>query len=639
MSQARSGSSKAVAAGILLLLTAATYYPTATLLFLQYDDPSYVTKNLHVQKGLSLTTIGWAFKSTDAANWHPLTWLSHILDYQLFGLSPAAAHVTNVLIHAANVLILFLLLHAATKALWRSAFVAALFCVHPLNVESVAWVAERKNVLSTLFLLLTIWAYFRYVAKGGWKRYLPVIVFFALGLMSKPMLVTVPFLLLLLDYWPLNRFSLESSQSKEEDAELTSMQGKLENSSVQTRLNFRRAWRLVAEKIPLFLLVIPSSIITIVAQKKGGAVSTLIVSPVSLRLENALVSYLTYIQKTVMPSRLAVFYPFPTVPPPFWQMALAAIVLISMTGLALVLARKYRYVPVGWLWYLGSLVPVIGILQVGAQSWADRYAYVPLIGLFILVCWGAADFASRYPKGGVIACVVGMTAVAAFTVATHIELGYWKDTITIFERANSVTQNNYVADENLGAEFLKVGRLDEAVPLLKRALRLDPNYAGGEFDLGLALAQQGNPNEAIPHLQKSVKMLPDAGEAYDNLGGVLLEVGRTQEAQGYLQKAVELEPDYPLVYANLASCLEQLGNLPEALANNQKALDLISKNQSARAREVNQDISAQLNYRMANILVQLGKPNDAAERYREALEIRPNFAEAKQRLERIQSPR
>jgi hypothetical protein len=371
----------------LALATLAVFWQVLGHDFVNYDDPDYVYRNPNVQSGITLSSIKWAFTTGHAANWHPLTWLSHMLDWQLFGDNPGWHHLTNLFLHIANTLLLFAVLKRMTNALWRSAFVAAAFALHPLHVESVAWVAERKDVLSTLFWMLTIAAYLRYLERPGTGRYLLTLLIFALGLMAKPMLVTLPFVLLLLDYWPLGRFQF---------GQIVKSVGQQSRKSLNAFSHWKLSRHLLLEKVPLFALSAISSIVTFLVQRTAGAVTSVETLPLKLRIANTFVSYLTYIQKMVWPSRLAMFYPYPDKTDLIWQTVVFALLLLIISLGVIWLMRRRRYLLTGWLWYLGTLVPVIGLVQVGDQALADRYTYVPLTGLFIIIAWGVPDLIAKW---------------------------------------------------------------------------------------------------------------------------------------------------------------------------------------------------------------------------------------------------
>jgi protein O-mannosyl-transferase len=461
---------------LLALLTLAAYWQVRDCDFVNYDDNLYVTGNQHVQAGISLEGIKWAFTAFDAANWHPLTWISLMADTQSGLVSADRFHLTNLLLHLANVLLLFLLLRRLTKSAWRSALVAALFAVHPLHVESVAWISERKDVLSTLFWLLTTWAYVRYAERPGIGRYAPVVVLLALGLMCKPMMVTLPLTLLLLDYWPLRVL-----QTKD------------------------RRLQKIREKAPLFVLSIASSIVTFYAQR-GQAMETIAALPITARLSNAVVAYVQYLWKMVWPTRLAILYPHPGPTLPVWLIAVSAVFLACVTGLVLRHGRKRPYLAVGWLWYLITLIPVIGIVQVGEQAMADRYTYVPLIGIFIAIAWALPQMTKRVIAIPVVTIIC--LVLVALAGLTRMQIGYWEDSTTLFSHSIEVTERNPTAYYNLGRTVVELGRYPDAIQAYRRALQYNPDYAIAHNNLAVALFLNGDYAEAWKEVH-----------AFENLGG------------------------------------------------------------------------------------------------------------------------
>jgi tetratricopeptide (TPR) repeat protein len=512
-------------------LAVALYWPALGHDFVRYDDPDYVLNNPHVLAGLTAPGFAWAMTSFEASNWHPLTWLSHMLDCQLVGVAPGGHHRTSVLLHAANVTLLFLVLLAMTGALWRSAFVAALFAVHPLNVESVAWVAERKNVLCTLFGLLAIAAYLRYVRQPGPGRLALVAAALALGLMAKPMLVTLPLLLLLLDYWPLARWAPG-----------------------------RPAWPLLREKLPLLALSAASALVTLAAQRP--ALRAVDEAPFDARVANAVVAYGKYVALTLWPARLAFFYPHAWSALAPESIAAASVFLLAVTAAVFRLRRTAPHLAVGWLWYLASLVPVIGLVQVGAQAMADRYAYIPAIGLFVAIVWGVADVAGRWPGGRRVAGALGLCAILALAVASRRQLAYWQDSFTLAEHAVAVTTDNYVAQTNLGAAYVMQRRWAEAIPHLEAALAIAPHYPPAFPLLGLALANVGRTDEALRALEAVPITTYDPGMLSD-LGEALYRRA-PQAAIVYLRRAVAGDPRLVRARVSLGAALLVTGDVGEA---------------------------------------------------------------------------
>ena len=498
---------------LLGLLALAVYNPVARMGFVNYDDIAYVTGNRNVQDGLTWKTVHWAFVSTEAANWHPVTWLSHALDCQLFHLKAAGHHYDNVLLHALCVVLLFLFLESATRWVGPSAVVAALFAVHPMNVESVAWVSERKNVLCTLFFLVGLCAYLWYSRKPVWKRYLAVVVTFALALMSKPMAVTFPFVLLLLDYWPLERMRPSYSSDK------------TNTSSPHQARSFAL---LVLEKIPLLVLSGASAVITVIAQKGGGAVRTQY--GLGLRAENAIVSYARYGGKAFWPSHLAAMYPFPRNGVPVWQTLVAMAILLSISC-AVLLARK-GYLVMGWLWFLGTLIPVIGLVQVGEQAMADRYAYIPFVGLFIAVAWGIAELVEPFPRRSLYLSAAAMLMTAVLAVVAHVQIKYWESTTALWSHTLQVTGPNFVAEDNLGAELIKQGDINGAREHFQSAININPLDPFSQLNIGVCDKKLGNVKSAAEHYETALKLSTEPNlrmTAFSNLGS-LYRMGHNYEA-------------------------------------------------------------------------------------------------------------
>ena len=553
---------------IMVMLTAATlliFWRVTGHDFIMFDDEVYVTQNEQVQDGLSRQGVVWAFSTTHANFWHPLTWLSHMLDCELFGLNPGGHHFTGLLIHLLNTLLLFLVLHRMTGALWPSAFVAALFAWHPLHVESVAWVSERKDVLSAFFWILTLGAYARYVEHPRVGSYLLVLVFFSLGLMAKPMLVTLPFVLLLLDYWPLGRFNL----------------GPLSHESNRSTHLRTSAFHLVLEKIPFFALSAVACVLAYMAQARGGALKGASLFPIGVRTANAAISYVSYMEKMIWPHDLAVFYPHPGTWP-MWQVAGAALLLLAVSALAVAAVRKAPYLAFGWFWYVGTLVPVIGLIQVGDHAMADRYTYVPLIGLFIMIAWGARDAAKRLPRKRLVLSLSALAVLCALAMGSVRQLKHWKNSVTLFQHTLNVTKNNYVAHTNLGILSAGQGRLDRAMSHYADALRIKPDLLEARMNMGAALATQNKFEQASLHYLKALQVKPDFAAAYYNLGNLSAAQGKTTEAVSYFQRALMIEPDDPEIHNNLGISLAALGKRQEAVQHFQEALRIDPDFTSAR---------------------------------------------------------
>jgi Tfp pilus assembly protein PilF len=556
---------------VLVLVTIGLYVPATGHSFVSYDDKEYVLDNTHVTSGLSLENARWAFRSGYAANWHPVTWLSHMLDCQLFGLNPWGHHLTNVLLHALNAGLVFALLQQMTGAVWRSLFVAALFAVHPLRVESVAWVAERKDVLSGFFGLLSLIAYAGYAQSTGIRSqesqsrgrrvfsapgrpaldYGLAVFLFALGLMSKPMLVTWPFVMLLLDYWPLQRFKGKST------------------------------WPLVAEKIPFFALAALACVTTFWVQQHEGAVNTVQNLPLGTRSGNALVSYCRYLEKLFWPADLAVFYPHPG----HWSLAkvlLAGGVMLAVSVVVFEERRRFPFLLVGWLWFIGTLVPVIGLVQVGDQAMADRYTYLPSLGLLILAIWGAYELTRGWHYPVFALAGAGSAALVLCIVFTRQQLGHWEGTEALFRHALQVTENNYVAHVGLGIELVRKDHIDEAISQYQEGLRLKPDYALAHNNLGYALLRKGQIEEAISHYHEALFLKPDYTLAHHNLGNALLMKGQIDEAISQYQAAILLKPDYADAHNDLGLALYRKGRPGEAMCQFQEALRLDPDHSAAR---------------------------------------------------------
>ncbi len=533
-----------------------------------FDDTMYITNNPHVQRGLTGESVIWAFSTPRSGSWHPLTWLSHLTDCSLFGLDPAGHHMANLAFHALNAVLLFLILLKMTGAVWPSVLVAAVFAVHPLRVESVAWVAERKDVLSGMFWMTTVAAYVRYVERPGAMRYLLIVLSLMLGLMSKPMLVTLPFVLLLLDYWPLNRLR-------------PTRQAVTNRTSPKARPRYRKSPSfLIIEKIPLFVLAGIFSIITHFVQKSQGAMILAETGQLSLsaRLMNALVSYWDYIANTFYPVGLSAFYPHPGEDLPLMKIFVSSAILVFLS-LAVVFAarRGKRYALVGWLWYLGVLVPVIGLVQVGEQAMADRYTYLPSIGLLIIFTWAAADLLERFVKRRhletVLVTTVGIV-LAVLIVSTRAQVRYWKDGATLYRRALEVTEDNYLAFYNLARIELQNGRIDKAIEYFGETLRLKPTSSDAHNNLGIALRNAGRVHEAIEHFREALRIRPDFALAHNNLGQALGQAGQLDEAARHLEEAIRIQPGYAKAHFNLAHARARQKRIDEAIKHCEYALQL-----------------------------------------------------------------
>jgi tetratricopeptide (TPR) repeat protein len=558
--------------------------------FVNFDDHVYVYDNPLVAKGLTVDGVIGAFTHAHARNWHPLTTMSHMLDCQLYGLKARGHHFTNVLLHTVAVLLLFAVLRDMTGTFWRSAFVAALFAIHPLHVESVAWVTERKDVLSAVFFMLTLGAYVRYVRAPSIGRYVCVAFLFALGLMSKPMLVTLPFVLLLLDYWPLRRIEKPSSAKS-----------KSKSHSWSDRQSIPR--QLILEKIPLLALSAGSCVATLFAQsQRTGSIDQL---PFMWRVNNAFVSYVTYVWEMFWPGQLAVFYPHPNNRLPVWEILLAIAFLAAVIVMALFLRKKRPYILTGWFWYLGMLVPVIGFVQVGEQAHADRYTYLPQIGLYLLITWAATDLTALWRRRREFLVIGAAATIAILSYRAFIQTSYWKNSENLWTHALFVTSNNDVAHNNLGFLFLRRGELDQAISHFQAALNIRSRSAEAHYSLGAALihnnlgnalARKGLSDAAIGHYQEAVRLRADYADAHYNFGSVLLQEGRIDEAIAHWQKALAIQPYDADVHTSLGNAFLQKGSVKEAINHYGQALeiapqDMLSRNNLAWILATSSDAS------------------------------------------------
>jgi tetratricopeptide (TPR) repeat protein len=596
--------------------------------FVSVDDHIYVSDNARVLAGTSWSGMAWAFTTTYANFWHPLTWLSLMLDVQLFGVNPGAMHVTSLMVHLAATLALFAALSRMTGRAGPSAFVAALFAVHPAHVESVAWISQRKDVLSTVFMMLALWSYAVYadrrrLGKPARAAFLGVLALFALGLMAKPMLVTLPFVMLLLDWWPLGRAS-------------------------------GGGWRswipLVTEKLPLFGLAGAAAVVAFLAQQQGGAVGGLQSFPLMGRVANALHAYVAYIGQMFWPVGLVAFYPYPQAVA-IWPAVAALVALVAVTAAVMYGARRRPYLAVGWLWYVGTLFPVSGLVQVGSHAMADRYTYVPLVGLFVMVVWGISDLAGRARLSRGVLAAAACVVVVACAVATRAQVETWRDSVSLWQHALDVTPANYYAHNGLGLELVKQGRseearaqfveasrlapgfpnghnnlglllarenrLDEAVAEFRKALDLNPDYVQAHINLGNALLKTRKTEEALAHYAEAVRVAPDSAEARTDLGNALLETAQPDAAIDQLRGAIALHPDYAPAHYDLANALQRVGRLPEAVDRYREALRLQPQADSV---ETHNNLGA--------TLLRLGRLEEAAAEFNEALRLEPGSARA-----------
>jgi len=625
---------------ILVAATWAVYWQVKDHEFVSFDDHDYITENWVVQKGLSKDSVVWSFTTAFPTYWHPLTWLSIMVDVELFGSDPGPHHLSNVFLHTINTLLLFFILFRMSGGMWQSFFVALLFALHPLHVESVAWATARKDVLSTFFLFLAIWAYHGYTKKKTVKRYLLVLVPYSLGLMSKPMLVTVPFILFLMDFWPLRRLHLQAPEPRKKKRAKRPAPDERPGSS---------AVSLVLEKLPFLGLALICTLAVSVLRTAGEPFVGFDMRPLALRMANAFVSYVGYLWQTVWPMNLAAYYPFPRALP-VWQVAGAALLLTLISAGALRLGSRRPYFLVGWLWYLVTLLPVIGLVQWGLwPATADRFTYVPLIGIFIMVAWGAGEIMGRWKHKEVILAASGGAVVLYFSAFTWFQLTHWQNSISLFTRALEVTDGNYIAHNNLGVALKEKGRIDSAIHHYGEALRIFPFFSLAHANLGNALRSQGKVNEAIVHYQEALKTRTKDEVAHHNLGIALAMKGQVDEAIAHFQESIRLYPYHPGSHLNLGLALARKNRMDEAIACFSEAIRLKSAYPEAlfslgvafdSQGKLEEAIScyqkglelkaedAHVHYSLGMALARKGDIEKAARHFSEAIRIKPEFEEA-----------
>lgn len=576
---------------VLLAATLGAYLQVADFSFIDYDDPTFVAKNLHLQHGLTISAMLWALKSTYAANWLPLTWVSYMLDYQLHGLDAGWYHLTNVFLHTLSVLLLYRVLNQMTGTRWCSAFVAFIFALHPVHIEPVVWISERKEVLCGVFWVLTISAYVHYVNHPSTGRYLAVAGLLCGGLLSKAMIVTLPFALLLLDVWPLNRLNRTSARG------------------------------LCLEKVPLLALSGIASLITFFAQKGGGSVSSIELVPLHLRISNSLISYVVYVIKFVWPTNLAVIYPF-RADFRWWQVLGAGLILALVTAFTLFEIKRRPYLAVGWLWFLGILFPVVGLVQIGTQSRADRYCYIPFIGLSIVVAWGAAEISARWKWRKPITAIALTAVCSAAFLTTRNQIGHWRDSITLFEHALDVTPANWVAHNGVAHTLLAEGRVEEAVPHLEASLSIEPNAPESHVMLGDALGRLDRMDAAEAQFRDAVRLQPDNPDAVEGLGMILTEKGEMNEALVHLLQAIRMRPDDPDSHYNLGRSYALSGRPAKAITEFSETVRLIPDDAVAH-------------YNLGTALAVEGRLAEAGQQFREATRINPGYLKARLGLANI----
>ena len=603
----------------LVLLNVLVYASVRHFELVNWDDSTYITENPTVLGGLNWKSAWWALTTGHSPYWHPMTWLSHLIDVTLFGTDAGAYHVTNLVIHVTNTLLVFILLRRMTGATGRSAFVAALFAVHPLHVESVAWIAERKDVLSTLFLLLTIRAYLAYVAHPRWTRYAVVLGAYALALMSKPMVVTLPFALLLLDIWPLRRIDVggKSAASSASAADLRGTRYIERDESSRPRQE--TVSHAVVEKLPLIALAVATSVATIIVQHRVGAMAGLDALPWQTRASNATIGYVAYLWKTVWPTHLAAFYPLFRISP--LRVALAAALITALTVIAVAVRGRRPYVFVGWFWYLVTISPVIGLLQAGEQGMADRFMYVPMIGLLIIVAWGVPDLFNRFiPRHSSLVAPAAVAIVVASAIAAHAQTAHWSDSIALWDHGTRVTPESYIAYENLGQALRERGQLEASRHNYERALALAPARSPGyaaviHNSLGLVLTREGKTRAALDHFAEAATLNPTFAEAQSNLGNALAAEGRLTDAIAHYEIAVRLKPEYTEPRVGLGGALLKEGRVAEAVPHYREALRL------------DPDL-AQAHNGLGGALAMQGHDDEAMAEYGEALRLKPDLATA-----------
>jgi protein O-mannosyl-transferase len=595
-----------LAAITLAVVTLAVYLPVIHHPFVNYDDDVYVTENPHVWQGLTAATIRWALTSTEQANWHPLTWMSHALDCSLFHLNAGGHHFTSILFHAVNVVLLFLLLIWATGRFGPSFFVAAIFALHPIEVESVAWIAERKNVLCTTFFFLALWAYGWYTQRPDCKRYLGVAALFTAGLAAKPMVITLPFVLLLLDCWPLRRVKESPNQSSQESQDIP-----------------RYSWpKLVLEKLPLLALSAASAVITVRAQQSGGAVRTVEEFPFGVRAENAILSYAMYLWKIIWPLRLAPAYPHPGSSITSWLVVIAALVLIAITVIV-IRFRNRPYLLVGWLWFLGTLVPVIGLVQVGDAAMADRYAYIPLIGIFVMIAFGAADWSERYEANSQLALMAGLILLS-FAVLTYRQIGYWRSSVDLWTHTLAVTANNSTAEDNLGGALILENKEEEAYSHFVAAARISPNDPMSHANLGTYFQSRHRMREAIEQYETTISLTLDGpllSNTYANLGTTERLLGEDDQAQKSFEQSLRLNPNQSIAWLGLGLLAEKRGEIGDAITDLSHSVEI--------------QPTAEAYFHLGRLLTQVGYVAEAIDAYEHCLQIEPNLTEAQQAIDTL----
>jgi tetratricopeptide (TPR) repeat protein len=595
---------------VLVLVTFGIYCQASDHDYINFDDPSYIINNPHVTSGLTIDNIDWAFTSIHASNWHPVTWLSHMLDIEFFGAQPKWQHLVNVIFHLLNTLLLYLLLFRTTGAHWKSSFVAGLFALHPLHVESVAWIAERKDVLSAFFFFITLHLYHLYVIRPSYSRYILSLIAFSIGLMSKPMLVTLPFILLLMDYWPLQRLSF--SKKNEHPSPTT-----------QNNKNNSLLLKIMMEKLPFLALSVISSIITFYAQSRGGAVAKIKLVPISFRFLNSLVAYANYIFKMILPRNLSVIYPLPDTITILQGLAAGSLLAVIST-LSIRMGRRHPYLIVGWLWYIGMLVPVIGLVQVGRQSMADRYTYLPLTGLFIIVAWGVPSILQNWRYRNMLLSIMSVLLLFTYSLLTWLQIGYWKNSVTLFRHATEAISKNHVAYNLLGSTYTQSGMLDEAISNYSEALRISPEDEEAISGIGIALAKKGDLEGATSYFRKAVYLEPNSAECHSNLGFALSQQGQVEDGIRHLLEAIRLQPGNPKnaeIHFHIGTSLAAMGKIDPSMDHFVEAI------------RIKPDF-VEAHYNLGVALAKQGKWDQAISSFSMALRLNPDLPEAALSLEK-----
>jgi len=583
----------------IVIATLIAYEPIRHNGFVSYDDSKYITQNPDIKAPITWQSLGRAFIKPHFHMWHPLTTITHMLDYQLFGLNPLGHHLVSLLLHIVNTMLLFQILVNMTGSIWTSAFVAAVFVLHPIQVESVAWAAERKTVLSGLFWLLTMAAYIRYTRKPSAGRYILLLLVFGLCILTKPVVVTLPAALLLLDYWPLDRVKWSRQIKrlpKEKDQQEVSV------------------WRLIIEKIPLFVLSAILSAITFAVQQQGGAVITLEKWPLDIRIANMFVSYIRYIGKVIWPSRLAVLYPSLRSNLPKATVGICVLLFILISAFSIYIGRRRKYIAMGWLWYVGTLVPVIGLVQAGVQAMANRYMYIPMLGLLIIIAWAVKDFVANRPRCKKIMAVLAAVVLLSAIILTRTQVRYWRNSMALFEYALKVTENNATAENNYGALLFEAGRLDEAVLHLSKAVRISQSFFEARYNLGQSLLKQGKPSEAIACFNELIKHKQDSAQVYYHLAMALIMQKKYDDAIEYLDKSLTLDPQFSEAHREIGTLLLARGKINEAIPHLNEALRMgINK--------------AKIYAYLGTAYNQLGKYELAIRNWSRAAELKPDSAD------------